>query len=233
MKKSILILISATVILFACKKEAGEGGTSKLKGNVIVENFSTYNSSKVSTINAADEDVYIIYGDNDFYSDKVKTDDKGYYEFNGLQKGDYKIYVFSELTEEEKTAVYKNVNIESNSSETNIDDIIISKFVSDGNSSVTGRLFIYDYNSELTTLKDTFYGADRYVYFALKDNETYIDRVKTNPDGYFVFTEVLPGDYEVYAYSKTTASAGTVAIKKYFTVENNEDVVLPRIEIID
>ena len=45
-----------------------------------------------------DERVYIIYGDEDFYSESVRTDENGKYQFKGLQKGNYRIYAFSEDT---------------------------------------------------------------------------------------------------------------------------------------
>ncbi len=46
----------------------------------------------------ADERVYIIYGENEFASESVRTDDSGRFAFEGLQKGNYKVYVISEDT---------------------------------------------------------------------------------------------------------------------------------------
>lgn len=43
----------------------------------------------------ADERVYIKYGDEDFYSETVRTDANGDYQFKGLTSGDYKIFAFS------------------------------------------------------------------------------------------------------------------------------------------
>lgn len=42
-----------------------------------------------------DEQVYIIYGDEDFYSENVRTDAQGNYQFVGLTKGKYRIFTFS------------------------------------------------------------------------------------------------------------------------------------------
>ena len=231
--KKIFVLLSITIMLFSCTKEAGKGGASKIKGRIIVEEYSEYNNQHVRTYYAVDESVYIIYGNKDYYSDRVKTDGNGYYEFSGLQRGDYEIYAYTQDENQDKIPYVVKVNIESNGSEVDASYIRVKDYVSKGSASVTGRLFVYDYNSDLTALKDTFYGADRYVYFALKNNETYIDRVKTNPDGYFLFNNLLPGDYEVYAYSKTSASVGQIAIKKYFSLTIDEDLELPRLEIID
>jgi len=231
--KKIFVLFSIAVLLFSCTKEEGRGGTSIIKGRVIVDEYSDINNQHVRSHYAVDESVYIIYGNDEYYSDRVKTDGNGYYEFKGLQKGDYKLYVYTENENGDKKPVTVQVNIESNGSEVEASYVRVKDYISKGNASVSGRLFVYDYNSDLTALKDTFYGADRYVYFAIKNNETYIDRVKTNPDGYFVFKNLLPGDYEVYAYSKTTANVGRVAIKKYFSLTVDDDIELPRLEIID
>ena len=231
--KNLFVLLSVAILLFSCAKEEGKGGTSVIKGRVIVDEYSEYNNQHVRTYYAVDEGVYIIYGDDDYYSDRVKTDGNGYYEFSGLQKGDYKIYAYTEDENGDEKPITVNVNIESNGSEVEASYMRVKDYVTEGRVRVTGRLFVYDYNSDLTQLKDTFYGANRYVYFALKNDETYIDRVKTNPEGYFVFDNLLPGDYEVYAYSKTTAPVGEIAIKKYFSIESDEEVELPRLEIID
>lgn len=45
-----------------------------------------------------DERVYLIYGDEDFYSESVRTDNDGNYQFKGLNKGNYRIYAFSKDT---------------------------------------------------------------------------------------------------------------------------------------
>jgi hypothetical protein len=46
-------------------------------------------------ISMANERVYIIYGDNEFAANDVRTDEAGRFSFEGLQKGNYRIYVLS------------------------------------------------------------------------------------------------------------------------------------------
>lgn len=43
----------------------------------------------------ANERVYIIYGEEDFHSDDVRTDENGNFQFNGLTRGDYRVYALS------------------------------------------------------------------------------------------------------------------------------------------
>lgn len=48
-----------------------------------------------NSVPAVDERVYLIYGDEDFYSESVRTDADGSFQFKGLRKGGYRIYTFS------------------------------------------------------------------------------------------------------------------------------------------
>lgn len=43
----------------------------------------------------ADERIYIIYGEEDFQSESVRTDENGMFQFNGLTRGDYRVYALS------------------------------------------------------------------------------------------------------------------------------------------
>src|SRR5690349_5852021 len=83
--------------LQSCKKEEGEGGTATIRGKVIVHNFDAMFSRPQPTeiYPAADEKVYIIYGDGTTYDDDFDTSFDGTYEFKYLQPGTYKLFVYS------------------------------------------------------------------------------------------------------------------------------------------
>ena len=234
MRYYILALI--TILAFSsCKKDEGKGGSSTITGNVITVEYSKYDNQIVRWYNANEEDVYIVYGDNDFYGDRVRTDKTGKYEFDYLTKGEYTLYAYSDDLNnyDLKTTQGVNTKIDVNGSTVTAPNISIIKMVDKGNAKISGKLFAFDYNSDLTVLKDSFYVADEYVYIALQGEETYLDRVKTFHDGSYVFSEMLPGNYEVYAYSKANTASGIVAIKKDVEITDfNEDIILPRIEII-
>lgn len=95
-----IILASMIVLVSSCKKEAGEGGNSGIKGNVevILRAVSSNPATGIDTIPAADVDVYIIYGDNISPDDRIRTNYNGEFEFQNLRPGDYKIYVYSDDT---------------------------------------------------------------------------------------------------------------------------------------
>lgn len=93
MKLGFVLLFVVT--LFSCKKEAGEGGTSTIKGKIWVEDWNNAFTIKNGEYAGYDEDVYILYGDAVSYSEKTKANYDGEFEFKYLRKGKYKIYVYS------------------------------------------------------------------------------------------------------------------------------------------
>jgi hypothetical protein len=101
MKPQTIIWIFASILtIVSCKKEAGDGGNSSIKGRIkrevriVLDNPST----AIQTFPAADEDVYIIYGNNVSPDDRVQTNYNGEYEFLYLRPGKYKVYAFSKDT---------------------------------------------------------------------------------------------------------------------------------------
>ena len=71
-----------------------------------------------------------------------------------------------------------------------------------GLASIRGRIFVKEYNSTFTVLKDSYYAQDESVYIVYGDDVSYADKVNTNYDGWFEFQYLRPGKYKVYCYSK-------------------------------
>ena len=92
---SIFILALLVAFLPSCKKGPGTGGRATIKGKVWTRKHDV-NYNVVDNYASADEPVYIIYGDETNYGDKVNTNYNGEYEFQYLRKGNYKIYVYSD-----------------------------------------------------------------------------------------------------------------------------------------
>lgn len=95
MKNKFFLFISLVTILYSCKKEAGEGGDSSIKGTIWVKDYNASFTTLLGEYAGTDEDVYIIYGDNISYGDKIKASPDGGFEFKYLRKGSYTIYVYS------------------------------------------------------------------------------------------------------------------------------------------
>jgi hypothetical protein len=92
---SLVFLVILGMVAFSCKKEEGIGGTSSIKGKVISREYNSNFTELQEQYYATDEDVFIIYGDEPTYGDKVTTNYDGTYEFSYLREGDYKIYAYS------------------------------------------------------------------------------------------------------------------------------------------
>ena len=118
-------------ILTSCSKEEGEGGTSTIKGKVKVRLYDDFGNYKGIEYYAPEEDVYIIYGDDDIYSDRFRTNYDGGYRFQYLRQGKYTIFAYSDdLTGTElsgKVIVEKTVKITENDQQKTVEDIILNK----------------------------------------------------------------------------------------------------------
>jgi hypothetical protein len=138
--KTIAIIFAALILftgLPGCKKEEGVGGTSTIHGKVIVHDFDAgfQEPAPREVYPAADKKAFIIYGeDGTTYDDDYDTSYDGTYEFKYLQKGKYKIFVYSKDSTGAKTTgilsgrkipVIIDVEIKSNGSTVEAPDIII------------------------------------------------------------------------------------------------------------
>lgn len=97
--KRISIIVALSFIGFffnGCKKVEGEGGSSTIKGKIYEKKYNSV-GGVIAEYNAADERVYIIYGEGStFYNDDIRTSYDGSFEFNYLQPGKYTIFVYED-----------------------------------------------------------------------------------------------------------------------------------------
>ncbi|MDP1745140.1 MAG: hypothetical protein Q8L90_06165 [Bacteroidota bacterium] len=107
MKSFYLLFLSAAILLMlnSCKKEAGEGGTSFIKGRVYAKYYNKNFTVLADSAYAPDIDIYIIYGDEFSYGERKRTSYNGTYEFKYLQKGTYKIFAYTR----DSTGTYRNL----------------------------------------------------------------------------------------------------------------------------
>ena len=134
--RNLILLIAITIVFTACKKEAGEGGTSVIQGQVYkIHTFQNSTTGEIDTLYFqldAGKDIFIIYSDDetDIYDDEFETDYNGRYRFEFLRKGDYTIYTYSDSSDVNTTydyPVFRHIEIKSNNSTNNLDDFVIEK----------------------------------------------------------------------------------------------------------
>lgn len=77
-----------------------DDGSAKIFGVIRLINYknsSVYPFLEVKdTSFAQEQEVYLRYGNNEFYNERIRTDYKGYFEFRNLIPGDYEIFTYSE-----------------------------------------------------------------------------------------------------------------------------------------
>ncbi len=113
----------------ACSKYEGTGGRATIKGKIYVKQYNESFTQLLDEYYAAEEDVYIIYGDHDVYDDDMKTNFDGKFEFSYLERGNYKIFVYSEdstfNTPGGKEAIFIDIEIKEKKDVIELDDIVI------------------------------------------------------------------------------------------------------------
>jgi len=135
--KFFLIMCAIAIGFIACEKDAGEGGTSVIEGQVYkIYTFQNPSTGEIETLYDqpySGRDVFIIYSANEteLYDDKFETDYNGRYHFEYLRKGDYTLYTYADSIDlsgvKYDYPVFKHIKINSNNSDNSVEDFVIEK----------------------------------------------------------------------------------------------------------
>jgi len=93
MKK--VLFIALILSLFACKKNEGPGGQASVQGKIYVRDYNDSFTQLLDEHYAMEQRVYIMYGEDEIYSDEMRTNFDGSFKFDYLEKGKYTIFVYS------------------------------------------------------------------------------------------------------------------------------------------
>jgi len=124
----ILPIFILLMVFSSCRKVEGPGGSVTIKGVVVERNHV---GTSIFEYPAADQDVYLIYGnENTFYDDDVKTSFDGSFEFRYLQKGDYQVFSYQDnpTVASGTDEVLLELNASSNNEVVVLDTIYIDKY---------------------------------------------------------------------------------------------------------
>lgn len=224
----LLFVLGMMFILTACEKSEGEGGTSTIEGSVTVEEWDEDMVAKRSEHPAYAEDVYIIYGSDDFYGDKVETHSDGTYKFEYLRKGTYTIYIYSidTLNPSNMVVVSQTVDITDNKQTVQAPElVIVNDNGDDGIYTVSGKVILEQYSANFEAKRTEYAAQEIDIYIQRENEDFYFDRVKTDSEGHFEFSNLITGNYIVYTYSKSpelSADEKEVVEKTIAIVESGE-----------
>lgn len=88
---ALLLLMLAA----GCRRGPGEGGRAVLEGLVWEVEYTSNFGQIIHQGPQGDRDVYIIYGDGDYYGDRTRTHFDGTFRFDGLLPGAYTVFAYS------------------------------------------------------------------------------------------------------------------------------------------
>ena len=223
---AVLILLSTS-----CTKE-GPGGNSTIRGKITVQTWDKEFRVQQASYPAADEDVFIIYGTGDAVSDRVRTSYDGTFRFRFLNKGDYKLFVYSDDPQGTHPAgvipFEKTVTLASGHETVDAGEFVIYKGldVNDGHATITGRVYQIDYAKNFLYIIDTTYAVETPVYLVYENDPTYSRRVRTLDDGTVAFPNLIMGNYKVIAYADDMSDNGAKVPKtRYVTVTSPDGSV--------
>lgn len=133
--KKYYLLFACVIICIgqSCKKNEGVGGDASIRGKVFCKHYNTTFSTLISSYYIPDQYVYIIYGDDISYGQRIKTNYSGAFEFKYLYKGDYTIYTYSidsaylvnNAIPGPDSAVVKTVNIGGRKDHLDLGDLVV------------------------------------------------------------------------------------------------------------
>lgn len=203
MKKTIHLLLTLMVMalmLPSCNKGPGEGGTGTVLGFVkLVHHPDDDYTLTPDTMAAAKTDVFIIYGDEDFFGDDVETNANGMYRFEYLRPGNYTVFAYSTLPSGEKVAVSETVELQRGTI-AHVPTLYIHDGKAYGTSVVKGRVHATYYHNG--SYRGEGWACEHRVYIRRVGEDIPFDDTRVGPDGYFAFQKLQPGTYEVYTVTQ-------------------------------
>ena len=217
--KFILAVMLVCFALSSCNNKEGEGGTGTVQGYVkLVHHPDDNYQLEADTLDAAKTDVFIVYGDEEFYGNDTETNPEGLYQFNYLTPGDYTVFAYSTLPTGEKVAVSEKVTLE-RGKVAQVPTIYVHDGKAYGTSVITGKVWAwYFHNNEW---RGEGWAYEHRVYLRKLGEIYHFDDVRVGVGGVFAFQKVLPGTYEVITYTQDAQEVPFPVIDTV-TVEANQ-----------
>ncbi len=226
MKTKIYISFMMLLMLFAgisCKKNEGKGGKLSIKGKVYANYYNkTFKSIRTQGY-IADEDVFILYGDETINGDDTKTSYDGSYEFKYLAKGKYKIYTYSiDPLTQKKVSVMKEVDL---TDDITLEDLVVNvEDKSTGTFAIRGKIHVTEFDDTYSfPTGNAYYIMDEDVFLIEEGDSSYSVKESTNHLGMYEFRGLRKGKYKLYVFSENSKAI----------IPGGQEAVVRDVEIID
>lgn len=180
MKQIPLIIVLLSII--GCAKEPYLGGNAAIVGKLKLENYNADFSVLKQSYYLNNESVYLIFGDNAAYGDRVRTNFDGSYEFRNLNMGQYTLYAYSKdstfLSPSGYSPVMKTIEITQQQELVQVEDLVILDNDVKGFASIRGKVLVDDGTNQ-------YYAPDERVYIIYDNSPNVESSQRTNYDGFF------------------------------------------------
>jgi hypothetical protein len=126
--KVLLAFTGMILFLASCEKEPGPGGNSTIYGKVLVRDYNATFTYLEETYYGPGIWVYLVYGDDRDYGQRIETNYAGTYEFKYLYPGTYHIYVYSKdstLQTNAMVPVIRDITIPKKKQDIEVEEIVI------------------------------------------------------------------------------------------------------------
>lgn len=218
----------------SCEKTPGTGGTGSITGTIYEQFYNDDFSSQIYQRPAVDEEVFILFGDDHQLGDRTFTTVGGVFAFDFLYPGHYSLYFMSEDSAAELPLETERVYTVELERGEHRDLGILRKLTvldyDDGSAVIKGvvREIKYVDGSSWPDLviENIDYAMEQEVYLVYGEHAFYDERIRTQYNGYFEFSHLIPGHYQVFLYSEdVTGETERVPLKFEVTITGFEQVV--------
>ena len=218
---SILFWVALTLFTVSCHQGEGPGGTGAIEGTVykVLHPDDNFNL-ETDTVLAAKEDVFLVYGTQQFYGDDEETDHTGFYRVDYLRPGTYTVYAYSTLASGERTAVSQTVEVQRGKT-TTAPSIYIHEGKAYGTSIVKGRVWAYYIDKNGNVISQGWAYGQR-MYIQRQGEDFPFDDVRAGMNGVFAFQKLSPGDYTVFTFSEDEDEIPSVVSKTISVPETDQ-----------
>ncbi len=208
-----IIIFWITPGMTSCERDEGFGGNSSISGKIITREYNRDMDVLLQEYEAADHNVYIVFGDNTTVGKEVETTPAGSFSFEYLTPGEYEVYFYSEDTSASQSTgemiISSSISLGKNE---DLDMGILYNYdlkdYNDGFATIKGRVLMINYLSTAIPpytdddIKDIVPAQDYEVYLIYNDHDGYDERIRTDYFGYFQFSDLIKGNYRIYTYTE-------------------------------
>ncbi len=230
----LIFFLIPTVVFQSCQKSEGRGGTGSISGIVMEQFYNDDFSDHIYERPAVDEEIFMLYGDNGEVGASTETAMNGEFRFKYLYPGSYTVYF---QTEDSTSALgedtEKVVQVELAKGE-DLDLGELEKLSSldynDGAATIRGvvRVIKYDNDSMWPNLVIEYidFAYEQEVYLTYGHHTYYDKRIRTQHDGSFEFSGLIPGKYLIVLYTEdVTKDKGWLPVKLEVSITEMDELV--------